>query len=81
MNSWLYLLQWTLMIAMLRMCCEMSVQPDLSLEYTSLTGDSQEPASLTPQQKEWAERAVRRYAEAQEKKWQHWRDNMFRPKS
>ena len=25
----------------------------------------------------WADKAVKRYAEAQEKKWQHWNDAMF----
>jgi hypothetical protein len=32
---------------------------------------------ITPQQKEWAEKAVRKYAEAQEKKWRNWNEAMF----
>jgi len=35
---------------------------------------------LTPQQREWAERAVQRYAEAQEKKWRRWNEAMFEAK-
>jgi len=33
--------------------------------------------ALTPQQKEWAEKAVQKYAEAQEKKWRRWNESMF----
>lgn len=32
---------------------------------------------LTPQQKAWAEKAVKRYAEAQERKWRRWNEAMF----
>jgi hypothetical protein len=32
---------------------------------------------LTPQQKEWAEKAVKRYTEVQEKKWRNWNEAMF----
>ena len=35
---------------------------------------------LTPQQKEWAEKAVKGYAEAQEKKWRRWNKAMFEAK-
>jgi hypothetical protein len=35
---------------------------------------------INPRQKEWAEKAVRRYAEAQEKKWRNWNEAMFEPK-
>lgn len=38
--------------------------------------NSPEP-DLTPQQKLWAEKAVKRYAEAQEKKWRRWNEAMF----
>ena len=33
--------------------------------------------TLTEQQKEWAEKAVRRYRASQEKKWQRWQEAMF----
>lgn len=35
---------------------------------------------LTPQQRQWAERAVQRYTEAQEKKWRRWNEAMFEAK-
>ena len=31
-------------------------------------------------QKEWTEKAVKRYAEAQDKKWRRWREAMFEAK-
>lgn len=33
--------------------------------------------TLTVRQREWAAKAVRRYAEAQEKKWRKWNEAMF----
>jgi hypothetical protein len=32
---------------------------------------------LTDRQKEWAEKAIKKYAEAQEQKWRHWNEAMF----
>jgi hypothetical protein len=32
---------------------------------------------LTSQQKEWAEKAVKKYTEVQEQKWRHWNEAMF----
>lgn len=32
---------------------------------------------ITPQQREWAEKAVKNYAQSQEKKWQRWNEAMF----
>jgi hypothetical protein len=34
----------------------------------------------TPVEKEWADKAVKRYADAQEKKWQRWNEAMFEAK-
>ena len=34
-------------------------------------------SSPTPEQREWSEKAVRKYAEAQDKKWRHWNEAMF----
>jgi K+-transporting ATPase c subunit len=39
-----------------------------------------ERTELVPRQKEWAEKAVRRYAESQEKKWRRWNEAMFEAK-
>lgn len=36
-----------------------------------------EDAELAPWQREWAEKAVRGYREAQEKKWRRWNEAMF----
>ena len=33
--------------------------------------------ALSQHQREWAEKAVKRYAEAQDKKWQRWSEAMF----
>lgn len=41
------------------------------------TQTSPEPPPLTPEQRRWAEKAVKRYAEAQEKKWRRWNEAMF----
>ena len=32
-----------------------------------------------PLQKQWAEKAVKRYAETREKKWRNWNEAMFEP--
>jgi hypothetical protein len=37
-------------------------------------------AALTPQEKEWARKAVERYGEAQEHKWRRWNEAMFEAK-
>ena len=41
--------------------------------------DSPPQTPVNPQQKEWAEKAVRRFAEAQEKQWRNWNQAMFDP--
>jgi hypothetical protein len=42
--------------------------------------DTPKQTPITSRQKEWSEKAVRRYAEAQEKKWRNWNEAMFEPK-
>jgi len=37
-------------------------------------------AALSPAERDWAERAVQRYAQAQDKKWRRWRESMFEAK-
>jgi len=34
---------------------------------------------ITPEQREWADKAVRKYAETQEEKWRRWNEAMFEP--
>ena len=64
-----------IMAALLRASYEMSRSTSVSasaLEFNPKT----EPAS---RQKEWSEKAVKRYAAAQEKKWRNWNEAMFEP--
>ena len=41
--------------------------------------DTPKQTTITPRQREWAEKAVRRYTETQEKKWRNWNEAMFGP--
>jgi hypothetical protein len=43
----------------------------------SLALQTYQPEAQTQLQKEWAARAVKKYAEAQEKKWLRWNEAMF----
>ncbi len=69
------------MAMLLRASYEMS-RPKRNPEVTAfadsrLINDTAKPGTLTPQQKEWVDKAVKRYAEAQEKKWCNWNEAMF----
>jgi len=61
------------MAVLLRLSYEMS-RPTLvrtsAVEFSLQT----EPA---PREKEWSDKAVRGYAQSQEKKWRHWNEAMF----
>ncbi len=68
-----------IMAALLRVSYEMShLEPSGSRAEVFLpqTTAQKEP-DLTPRQKEASERAVKRYAEAQPKKWRNWNEAMF----
>ena len=73
------------MAALLRASYEMSrPKPKPSVEVSAFAetypiNETPKSAAITSQQKDWAERAVKRYAEAQEKKWQRWNEAMFEP--
>ena len=41
--------------------------------------DSPQQSPTNLRQKEWTEKAVRKYAEAQEKQWRNWNETMFEP--
>jgi hypothetical protein len=43
----------------------------------SLVSQTYQPETQTRLQKEWAARAVKKYADAQERKWQRWNEAMF----
>jgi hypothetical protein len=68
--------------AMLRVSYELTRQCNSEAEvvtYNASVIGANPPAgtTLTPQQREWAEKAVQKYAEAQEKKWRRWNEAMF----
>lgn len=44
------------------------------------TGTDPNAPNLALHQKEWAEKAVKRYAESQERKWHRWNEAMFEAK-
>ena len=73
------------MAALLRASYEMSrprtTHPDevSSLADTRPNSEASRSVTITPQQSEWADKAVKRYAEAQEKKWRNWNEAMFEP--
>jgi len=73
------------MLALLRASYELSGPERNRLEEVSafaethLISETAKPNTITPRQKEWAERAAKNYAEAQEKKWRNWNVAMFEP--
>ena len=75
------------MSALLRASYEMSRPKPIPSEEVSAfaetcpINETPRATAITLQQKEWAEKAVKRYAEAQEKKWRNWNDAMFEPES
>jgi hypothetical protein len=79
-NSMLMLM---VMAALLRTSYEMSRSNSKPSEevtafaYTYPVKEMLKPSTLTPQQKEWAEKAEKNYTRAQEKKWQRWNEAMF----
>jgi hypothetical protein len=78
-----FLLMLNFMGILLRIAYELETQPKTKavsiLPETRLVGSTADLTGITSQQKKWAEKAVRRYAEAQEKKWQNWNEAMFEP--
>jgi len=68
------------MASLLRAAWELSRQHSPGTESGGLypsAAANPEGAELTPQQREWAEKAVKRYAEAQDRKWRRWNEAMF----
>ena len=78
-ESFMSTLTLVVMAVLLRMVYELSRPNQRETSYLlSAIVDSNPPtAALTPLQKEWSEKAVKKYAEAQEKKWRKWNDAMF----
>ncbi len=67
--------------ALLRAAYELNrgetVRPVAAELIPQTTANGNPEKELTPQQKQWAEKAVKRYAAAQEKKWRRWNEAMF----
>jgi len=81
MNSLFAPTRWILFLALWRMSYEAanisgSTPPVKSFLVES---DAKQETSVSAE-KEWAEKAVKRYADAQEKKWQRWNEAMFEAK-
>ncbi len=74
------------MAALLRASYEMSRPNSKSSEEVTAFAETYsineppKPIAITLQQKEWAEKAARNYAQAQGKKWRHWNGAMFEAK-
>lgn len=66
------------MAALVRMVYEFG-RPETEPEQLQpmTTPATTDDSGLTPQQREWSDRAVKAYAQAQEKKWRRWNQRMF----
>ena len=71
-NSYFSLL---IMAAFLRMDYELNRSKETYTDMFALP--PQHRLMLNHQQREWADKAIKRYAEAQEKKWLRWNEAMF----
>jgi hypothetical protein len=58
---------------------EKAFQPVSFWANTGTASRTAQPTCLDLQQKAWADKAVKRYAAAQEKKWRKWTEAMFEP--
>ena len=78
MNSWMSGIYCLIFLGFWRMVYEAA---NAGVPASSLSVDSEPQAfqfeGQTKLQKEWAEKAVKKYAEAQERKWQRWNEAMF----
>lgn len=78
MNSWLAPLQWLVFLTLWRMSYETAnVGKRPAAEKSFLIEGSPSEEARNPHEKEWTEKAVKKYADAQEKKWQRWNEAMF----
>ncbi len=81
MNSLFAPVQWLLFLALWRMSYEAANSFDSTPPVKSFLVQGSSPSEdLRPVEKEWAEKAVKGYADAQEKKWQRWNEAMFEAK-
>ena len=78
MNSWFAPLQWLVFLALWRMSYETAnINKHPTGEKSYLVERDPPEEVHNPREKEWTEKAVKKYADAQKKKWQHWNEAMF----
>ena len=81
MNSLFAPVQWLIFLALWRMSYEAaSISNSTKPVKHFLVEPGSPPEVRDPPEKEWSEKAVKRYADAQEKKWQRWKEAMFEAK-
>lgn len=78
MSSMLSPAQWILFLALYRASYETAnVGQETQPAESAPTQADGSLGMLTPSEQEWAKKAARRYAQAQELKWRRWREAMF----
>ena len=78
MNNMFLQLRWLLFLALLRMSYETAnANRHATSEKSYLIESNPLEEAHNPREKEWTEKAVKKYADAQEKKWQRWHEAMF----
>lgn len=78
MNSWLSPLRWLVFFALWRMSYETAnINRSSSVEKSYLIEKPAAETTANAREKEWTAKAVKKYAEAQGKKWQRWNEAMF----
>jgi len=78
MNSWFAPLQWMVFLALWRMSYDTAnINRPNTAEKSYLVERTSPEVAGNPREKEWTEKAVKKYADAQEKKWQRWNEAMF----
>ena len=78
MNDPLAPVRLLIFLALFRMSYEAANLDDpRTPERSLLVEHNSTPEGITPAEKEWAEKAVQKYADAQGKKWRRWNEAMF----
>ncbi len=78
MNSWLSPIQWLIFMMLWRMSYETANINSSKTSVQSYLIERDSPkAVVNPLEREWAEKAVSKYAAAQGKKWRRWNEAMF----
>lgn len=78
MNSWFAPLQWLVFITLWRMSYDTAnINRPNTVEKSYLVERTSPEEAGNPREKEWTEKAVKKYADAQEKKWRRWNEAMF----